>query len=125
MHNLANSYEVLGRLAEALKLREETLALRKVKLGPDHPYTLASMNNLANSYEVLGRLAEALKLREETLALRKAKFGPDHPDTLASMSNLASSYEALRPARRGPQAKPGDAGPSEDQARPRAPPHAR
>ena len=37
MHNLAISYAALGRHAEALKLCEETLALMKAKLGPDHP----------------------------------------------------------------------------------------
>jgi tetratricopeptide (TPR) repeat protein len=95
MNNLANSYDHLGRLADALKLREETLALRKAKLGPDHPDTLASMNNLANSYDHLGRLADTLKLREETLALRKAKLGPEHPDTLATMNNLGTSYAAF------------------------------
>ena len=47
MNNLANSYDALGRHADALKLREETLALLKAKLGPDHPDTLCSMNNLA------------------------------------------------------------------------------
>ena len=50
MNNLAISYAALGRQAEALKLREETLALQKAKLGPDHPDTLMSMNNLAISY---------------------------------------------------------------------------
>ena len=40
MNNLADSYDALGRHADALKLREETLALRKAKLGPDHPDTL-------------------------------------------------------------------------------------
>jgi eukaryotic-like serine/threonine-protein kinase len=92
MHNLANSCEVLGRSADALKLREETLALRRAKLGPDDPDTLMSMSTLANSYAVLGRHAEALELREETLALHKAKLGPDHPDTLMCMNNLATSY---------------------------------
>ena len=43
MNNLAISYSALGRHREALKLREETLALRKTKLGPDHPNTLWSM----------------------------------------------------------------------------------
>ena len=95
MNNLANSYCDLGRHADALKLYEETLALQKAKLGPDHPDTLTSMNNLANSYADLGRHADALKLHEETLALRKAKLGPDHPDTLTSMNNLAISYDAL------------------------------
>ncbi len=42
MNNLAISYAALGRHAEALKLREETLALRKAKLGPDHPDTLGA-----------------------------------------------------------------------------------
>jgi serine/threonine protein kinase len=92
MNDLANCYADLGQHAEALKMREETLALRKAKLGPDHPDTLRSMNTLANSYADLRRQAEALKLREETLALRKAKLGPDHPDTLWSMNNLANSY---------------------------------
>ena len=40
MINLASSYADFGRHADALKLREETLALQKAKLGPDHPDTL-------------------------------------------------------------------------------------
>ena len=61
MNNLAVSYAALGRQAEALNLREETLTLQKAKLGPDHPDTLGSMYNLAISYAALGRHAEALK----------------------------------------------------------------
>ena len=38
----------------ALPLHEETLKLRKAKLGPDHPDTLASMNNLAAAYDLPG-----------------------------------------------------------------------
>jgi eukaryotic-like serine/threonine-protein kinase len=95
MHNLANSYATLGRHADALKLREETLALMKAKLGPDHPDTLKSMHNLASSYADFGRHTDALKLFEETLTLMKARLGPDHPNTLSSMHRVASSYEAL------------------------------
>ena len=95
MNNLANSYHALGRLDDALRLREETLGLRKARLGPDHPDTLGSMNNLATSYDALGRHADALRLREKTLSLRKAKLGADHPETLASMNNLAISYRIL------------------------------
>jgi len=95
MINLVNSYYALGRRAAALKLSEETLALAKAKLMPDHPFTLLSMNNLAFCYAGLGRHAEALKLREETLALRKSKLAPDHPDTLESMNSLADSYSDL------------------------------
>ncbi len=95
MNNLANAYAALGRHAEALELREETLAIQKAKLGRDHLETLTSMNNLATSYSALGRDADAFKLHEETLALQRAKLGPEHPDTLASMNNLAMSYFAL------------------------------
>ncbi len=83
-----------GQNDRALKLFEETLTLRRAKLGPDHPDTLSSMNNLANSYSAAGQTDRALKLFEETLALRRAKLGPDHPDTLISMNNLAASYAA-------------------------------
>jgi hypothetical protein len=95
MNNLANRYAAVGRHAEALRLREETLALFKAKAGPDHPDTLKCFSNLANSYAAAGRHAEALKLREETLTLGKAKLGPDHPDTFKNMSDLASSYADL------------------------------
>jgi serine/threonine protein kinase/tetratricopeptide (TPR) repeat protein len=95
INHLANSYAALGRHADALKLNQETLALRKAKLGRDHPDTLMSMINLASNYYSLGRHADAIKLHEEALALLKAKLGPDHPETLSGMNNLAASYGAF------------------------------
>jgi serine/threonine protein kinase/tetratricopeptide (TPR) repeat protein len=95
MHNLARSYAALGRLAEALQLGEETVALQKARLGTDHRDTLRSMNGLAWIYADLGRRADALQLREETLALQKANLGPDDPDSLWSMYSLANSYTVL------------------------------
>jgi tetratricopeptide (TPR) repeat protein len=82
-------------LAEALPLYEQTLALGKAKLGPEHPETLTSMNNLALAYQTAGRLAEALPLYEQTLALHKAKLGPEHPNTLLSMNNFAKAYQSV------------------------------
>ena len=55
MNNLAISYHVAGQNDRALKLREETLALRKANLGTDHPHTLESMHSLANSYTDAGQ----------------------------------------------------------------------
>ena len=114
----ASSYAAAGQIERALKLCEETLALQKAKLGPDHPDTLTSMNNLANSYAAAGQNERALKLREETLALQKAKLGLDHPDTLKSMYNLAISYADRRTERATPQAPRGDAGIAKGEARP-------
>jgi tetratricopeptide (TPR) repeat protein len=95
MYSLANSYTVLGRHAEALRLREEALARQKVRLGPDHPETLRGMNGLACTYADLGRHGEAVDLYEQTLALQKAALGPDHPDTFQTMYNLANRYADL------------------------------
>ena len=95
MTHLANSYAGLGRPTDALKLREQTLALQKRILGPGDPGTLNSMSNLANSYTSLHRYDDAVALHLQTLALRKSYLGPEHPDTVRTMSNLANCYSLL------------------------------
>ena len=49
MSNLAETLCAQGDLAGARKLQEETLAIRRRVLGPEHPATLTSMNNLAET----------------------------------------------------------------------------
>ena len=56
--HLGNTYTALGRHAEALKLREQTLALRKAKLGADNPDTYDSAVAVCSSLEKLGRANE-------------------------------------------------------------------
>jgi non-specific serine/threonine protein kinase/serine/threonine-protein kinase len=82
----------LGEASLAADVYTKALAIRKAKLGPDHPDTLDSMNNLAVAYTESGQLAKAVPLLEETVDKVKAKLGPDHPDTLTSMNNLAGAY---------------------------------
>ncbi|KAG8819521.1 hypothetical protein FRC19_009726 [Serendipita sp. 401] len=95
MVKLSNSYYSLGRVEEALQLREEVFQKRKQFLGPDHLDMLMAMNNLAASYHSLGRVEEALALQEEVFQKRKQVLGPDHLDTLMAMNNLAASYYSL------------------------------
>jgi Tetratricopeptide repeat len=45
--NLAGAYESAGRLDDAIRLFERTLADRERVLGGEHPHTLALRNNLA------------------------------------------------------------------------------
>ncbi|MBA4063731.1 MAG: hypothetical protein C0501_08460 [Isosphaera sp.] len=94
-HDLANCYAALGRLADALRLREEVAAGRRRVLGPGHPDTLAGLQNLANSHAALGRFPEAVGLHEEVLAACRRVLPPDHPDTLRAMSNLAVGLAGL------------------------------
>ena len=93
MNNLGCGYQDAGKLDRALPILEETLALHKSHLGPDHPNTLGSMNNLATCYRMSGKLDSALPLLEEMLPLVKSKLGRDHTHTLITMNNLASCYE--------------------------------
>ena len=92
MGNLGSQYYYDGRNAEALKLLEETLKLRRRVLGPEHPFTLEVMRNLASACDDAGRKEEALKLREEALQLDRKVLRPAHPYTIMVMADLASSY---------------------------------
>jgi tetratricopeptide (TPR) repeat protein len=78
MQCLAISYSKLGRPEDAIRLlkivsgsydcrleamlgaKEESLRLRREKLGADHPDTLRAMTNLAVYYGQVGRLPEAV-----------------------------------------------------------------
>jgi tetratricopeptide (TPR) repeat protein len=93
MNNLANCYDDAGRREEALKLREELVALRRKVSGPEDPYTVGAMYNLAESYAEAGRRDEALKLREQVLALSPKVWGSEHPQTLSAMDAVADSYQ--------------------------------
>ena len=49
MNNLAYAYQDAGRMADALRLQEETCRLMSAKMGPDHRSTLVSLESLARS----------------------------------------------------------------------------
>ena len=91
-NNLANAYQDVGRLEEAITLYKQTLDARTRTLGPNHPDTLGSGDNLACAYREAGRLEEAITLHKQTLDARTHILGPNHPDTLDSRHNLAVAY---------------------------------
>ena len=93
MHNLALTYNELGRSNEAIKVHEACLEIRKKVLGEEHPDTLWSMNGLAVTYDRLGRWNEAVRVFEACLEIGKRVLGEEHPDTLQSMNNLAVTYD--------------------------------
>ena len=92
-NSLAAAYLAAGRVAEAIPLFEQTLAMRQRTLGLDDPETLTSQNNLASAYQDAGRTAEAIRLYELNLEVRERLLGPDHPSTLNSRGNLAAAYQ--------------------------------
>ena len=98
-----------GQLTKALPLYEETLQLRKAKLGPDHPSTLDSMNNLAGcqiqrgfAHLQHGRLTEDEVACRECRDVRK-KLAPDAWTTFTTESMLG---EALLGQKKYAEAEP-------------------
>ena len=71
---LAISYHDAGRREEALKLREEVLALRRKVLGPEHRDTLLAMDNLAYAYRLERRFADAEPLYREHLQSQTTRY---------------------------------------------------
>ena len=84
----------LGRQAEALKLSEEALALRKAKLGPDHPVTLIEHAQPRRQLRRPGPARGGAEALEERLALRN-EAGARPPRHAVVMMDLADSYAAL------------------------------
>src|SRR5205807_1644419 len=69
MQGVATLYDAVLRRDDALKMREEVLALRRKASGPEHPATLWAMNNLAASYRTADRRDEAIKVQEEVVVM--------------------------------------------------------
>ena len=75
---------------QARALLERALAIREVRLGPDHPDTARTLNHLANVLLNLSDYDQALALNKRALAIRETRLGLDHPDTAESLNNLAT-----------------------------------
>ena len=90
---MAGTYQEAGQLLEAIALYAKVRDAAIVKLGPDHPSTLFTLNNLAVAYQAGGKTAEAIALFEKVRDAIIIKLGPDHPNTLTTLNNLAGAYQ--------------------------------
>jgi tetratricopeptide (TPR) repeat protein len=80
-----------GRAAysKAAPLFGDALAIYEKALGPEHPYTVTTLNNLARVLQDQGDLVGARPLYERALAICEKAIGPEAPNTAASLNNLA------------------------------------
>ena len=83
-----------GKHAEAVKLAELVLTVRRELLGDAHPDTAAAQNSLANVYQAQGRLTDAEPLFRDALGAWKKAFGDAHPITAMGQANLAGLCKA-------------------------------
>jgi tetratricopeptide (TPR) repeat protein len=89
MNNLAGDYADEGRYAQAEALFNQTLGIERRVLGPEHPYTLDTVNSLVVDYQKQGKYALAETYAAQVLATRRRVFGPEQPNTILSESDLA------------------------------------
>ena len=87
--NLANTYQELGRVEEALRSRRDAYSGYLKLLGEEHENTLHAANNYAASLLNLRRFEEAKSLLRKTLRVARRVFGEDHDNTLRMRSIYA------------------------------------
>jgi tetratricopeptide (TPR) repeat protein len=87
-NTLGITYRKLGNYEAAGPQLERSLAIRRERLGGEHPDTLHTASSLALLYAYQGRYKEAEPLYIETLEISRRVLGEEHPYTLNSMNNL-------------------------------------
>ncbi len=80
--NLANSYETVGRLEEALRMREDIYSGTLDLLGEEHFESLQEANNYADTLCELKRFEEAKALVLKAMPVARRVIGDDHDLTL-------------------------------------------
>jgi len=86
---MAQTYDELGRHAQAESMARRTLQLRQALLGQEHRDVAIALDALGNVLESKGDWLEAEARHREALAIFKKLRGNEHPDVAKSLSNLA------------------------------------
>jgi len=81
-----------GEYAEAVRIGEEVLKVRRSLLGETHTDTAQSINNLASVYLRLGDTTRAGQMLEQAIEIERAGLGELHPHFAQSLSNRAIVY---------------------------------
>jgi tetratricopeptide (TPR) repeat protein len=99
-NNLAHTFLLQGKYAEAEQVQREVYAVRRRVFGAEHPTTLEAANNLAEALSGQDKSAEAEQMQREVLDAKRRVFGEEHAETLGSANNLATAL-----SKRGQHAK--------------------
>jgi len=88
-NNLAQLFQVTGRLTEAESLMKHVIKASEPLENADTSQTLS---NLAVLYYETNRLDLAEPMMRRVLSLDEEKFGPNHPEIAIDLNNLAQLY---------------------------------
>jgi tetratricopeptide (TPR) repeat protein len=90
LNNLAVLYIKQHSYADAARVLEEVLSIRKNRLGVAHPDI--AMNNLAATYRDLGDTDNAKSILLQSLTISRKTFGISHQKIAVALRNLAQTY---------------------------------
>jgi len=76
-------------VADAQKVQQQVLEMKRQVLGAEHPQTLKAMQHLVPILFTRGDLALARNVQEQVVAACRGALGDRHPDTQAAMAALA------------------------------------
>lgn len=88
---LGGVLQFTGKLSEARRWREESLALHVKAFGETHPDTIRSMSDLGNLLVRESRYIEAIAQFERALPLARKVYGDDHISTAYIRANLGNA----------------------------------
>ena len=93
-NNLANTYEMVGRLKQSLSMRRDVYSGYSRLYGEENNQTLSTANNLAGMLCSLKHFEEAKSLMRKTMPVARRVLGEGH-DLMFTMSTVyaASLYE--------------------------------
>ena len=92
--NLANSYEKLGRVEEALRMRQDVYSGRLELSGKEYEGTLRAANNYASTLVNLERFEEAKSVLRKTMPVARRVLGEGNELTLKMRKIYATAlYE--------------------------------
>jgi len=95
LHDLGAMASYLNDQQNALKYRQQALAIRRKILGEHHPDTAHSLQELGFSLGWLGDHKTDLEYNRQALGIRRKVLGERHPDTAKSLRHVGNSLGLL------------------------------
>ena len=87
--------KTLGDLEGARPYFEQALAIRRKKLGEEHPDIAQNLNNMGFLLQAMGDLEGARPYYEQALAILCKKLGEEHPETAIVRGNIEDLVKAI------------------------------
>jgi len=96
LNNLAGLCFSCGDIDDAKDYYEESLRIRRMAYGDDHPTVAESMNNIGLLLFAQGDYTNSKPLFERAIKIKSDCYGDDHVSTASSQHNLAILLHKLK-----------------------------